>query len=75
MVDGKAEIRPVQMGETIGNMWLVKSGLKPGETVIVEGLQKVRNGAPVVAKPWAPPPPPAASPKPTPPTATLPRDK
>ncbi len=75
VVDGKAEIRPVQMGETIGPMWLVKSGLKPGETVIVEGLQKVRNGAPVVAKPWTPPPPPAAAPKPTPPTATLPRDK
>jgi len=76
VVDGKAEIRPIKMGETIGSMWLVTSGVKPGETVIVEGLQKVRNGAPVVAKPWTPPPPPPAAAKPPPPTATLPpRDK
>ena len=76
VADGKAEIRPVVMGETVGSMWLVKSGLKPGETVIVEGLQKVRNGAPVVAKPWTPPAPPPAAAKPPPPTATLPpRDK
>ena len=51
VADGKADIRPVKMGETIGPLWLVKSGLKPGETVVVEGLQRVRNGAAVVAKP------------------------
>jgi RND family efflux transporter MFP subunit len=56
VADGKAEIRPVQVGETVGSMWLVTSGLKPGETVIVEGFQKVRSGAPVAAKPWTPPP-------------------
>ncbi len=55
VVDGKAEMRPVKVGETIGSMWLIKSGLKPGETVIVEGLQKVRNNSPVNAKPWTPP--------------------
>ena len=55
VVDGKAEIRPVKVGETIGPMWLITAGLKPGETVIVEGTQKVRSGAPVIAKPWTPP--------------------
>ena len=55
VVDGKAEIRPVKVGETVGSMWLITSGLKSGETVVVEGIQKVRNGAPVSAKPWTPP--------------------
>ena len=53
--DGKAEIRPVKVGARIGSDWVVTSGLKAGEKVIVEGLQKVKAGAPVVAKPWIPP--------------------
>jgi membrane fusion protein (multidrug efflux system) len=53
--DGKAEIRPVQAGARVGQDWVITSGLKPGEKVVVEGLQKVRSGAPVTAKPWAPP--------------------
>jgi RND family efflux transporter MFP subunit len=52
--DGKAEIRPVKVGPRIGTDWVITSGLKPGEKVIVEGLQKIRSGAPVVAKPWTP---------------------
>jgi membrane fusion protein (multidrug efflux system) len=35
--------------------WVITSGLKPGEKVVVEGLQKIKAGAPVVAKPWTPP--------------------
>jgi membrane fusion protein (multidrug efflux system) len=40
----KVSIRPVRMGERSGNMWVVEEGLRPGERVIVEGLQKVRSG-------------------------------
>lgn len=53
--DGKAEIRPVQMGPRVGSDWVITSGLKAGEKVIVEGIQKVRSGSPVLAKPWVPP--------------------
>lgn len=52
--DGKAEIRPVQVGPRVGTDWVIASGLKPAEQVIVEGIQKVRTGAPVTVKPWVP---------------------
>jgi RND family efflux transporter MFP subunit len=42
--DNKVTIRPVRMGERSGSMWVVEEGLRPGERVIVEGLQKVRSG-------------------------------
>lgn len=49
--EGKVEQRVLQTGGTIGDKWLVKSGLVAGDRVIVEGLQKVKPGAPaVVAK-------------------------
>jgi len=44
-----AEARPITVRQTVGDKWLVTSGLKPGDQVIVEGLQKVRPGAPVKA--------------------------
>ena len=53
--DNKAHIRPVKMGERIGSMWEVTDGLKPGERVVVQGLQKAREGAPVTVKDWTPP--------------------
>jgi membrane fusion protein (multidrug efflux system) len=53
--DGKAEIRPVKVGPRVGTDWVITSGLKAGEKVIVEGLQKIKSGAPVIAKPWTPP--------------------
>jgi len=40
----KVTIRTVRMGERLGSAWVVEEGLRPGERVIVEGLQKVRNG-------------------------------
>jgi membrane fusion protein (multidrug efflux system) len=46
---GAAEPRVIATSQTIGDKWLVTSGLKPGDQVIVEGLQKVRPGAPVKA--------------------------
>lgn len=66
--DGKAAIRPVELGEWTGNEWVVLSGLKAGERVIVDGVFKIGPGAPVRAvdlgeggaKPAAVPPPPAA---------------
>lgn len=53
--DGKVEARPVQTSRTVGDRWLVDSGLSAGDRVIVEGLQKVRPGAPVQASEQAPP--------------------
>jgi RND family efflux transporter MFP subunit len=53
--DNKVSIRPVKMGERIGAMWEVTEGLKPGDKVVVQGGQKVREGAPVTVKGWTPP--------------------
>jgi len=49
--DNKVRIRAVKVGERVGNLWIVTEGLKSGERVVVEGLQKVRDGAPVKAVP------------------------
>jgi len=53
--NNKVSIRPVQMGERIGAMWEVTEGLKPGDKVVVQGLQKAREGSTVTAKDWTPP--------------------
>jgi membrane fusion protein (multidrug efflux system) len=53
--DNKVSIRPVKMGERIGAMWEVTEGLKPGDKVVVQGLQKAREGSPVTVKEWTPP--------------------
>ncbi|WP_168074961.1 efflux RND transporter periplasmic adaptor subunit [Caulobacter sp. SSI4214] len=42
-----AEPRPVTLGQTVGDKWLVTGGLKPGDKVITEGLQKLRPGVPI----------------------------
>lgn len=77
--DGKAEIRPVIVGDWVGNDWVIKQGLKAGEQVIVDGFQRLAPGAPVKAvaaktaapaaqvQPAAPPAPaaPAAAPEKT----------
>ena len=47
--EGKAAYREITANIRQGNDWVVESGLKAGETVIVEGTQKVRPGAPVKA--------------------------
>jgi membrane fusion protein, multidrug efflux system len=47
----KVALRSVTLDERIGDFYLVKSGLKPGERVIVEGVQKVRPGGQVKAVP------------------------
>jgi multidrug efflux pump subunit AcrA (membrane-fusion protein) len=48
-------IRPVKTGERFGAMWEITEGLKPGERVIVQGAQKVREGGTVKVKDWTPP--------------------
>lgn len=50
--DNKASIRPVSVGERVGDMWIIKDGVRPSEQVVVEGFQKVREGAPVAPKPF-----------------------
>lgn len=50
--EGKVAPRPVKTDGAYGTHWIISSGLKPGDTVIVEGLQKVKPGAPVKALPW-----------------------
>ncbi len=54
--NNKVSIRPVKMGERIGAMWEVTDGLKPGDKVVVQGIQKAREGAQVTVKDWTPPP-------------------
>jgi membrane fusion protein (multidrug efflux system) len=46
----KVSVRPVKVGDRVGTMWIIQSGVKPGELVIVEGLQKVRDGSVVKPK-------------------------
>ena len=46
-LDNKVSIRAVTVGDRIGPLWIVESGVKAGELVVVEGLQKVQNGATV----------------------------
>jgi membrane fusion protein (multidrug efflux system) len=48
--DATVEQRMVKADERVGNLWIIASGLKPGEKVIVEGLQKVKPGMQVSAK-------------------------
>jgi len=50
----KAELRPVTLGQVLGSEWVVESGLKAGETVIADGVQKVQPGATVAPEPWKP---------------------
>jgi membrane fusion protein (multidrug efflux system) len=47
--DGKAQLRELQLGQAVGDQWLVLSGLAPGERLIVEGLLRVRPGQAVHA--------------------------
>ena len=48
--ENKASIRPVKTGERVGQMWVITDGIKPGEQVIVEGIQKAREGTVVNPK-------------------------
>ena len=61
--DGKVEARMVKVSRAIGDKWLVEEGLAAGDRVIIEGLQKIRPGAPVQATEAGAPPPAGAQPQ------------
>jgi RND family efflux transporter MFP subunit len=48
--NNQASIRPVKTGERVGQMWVITDGIKAGEQVIAEGMQKAREGATVRPK-------------------------
>jgi RND family efflux transporter MFP subunit len=50
--DNKVNIRPVTVGDRIGNQWVIAEGLKPGDRVVAEGVQKVRAGTQVNPMPF-----------------------
>ena len=56
----KIEPRVIKTDRVIGDFWLVTSGLKPGDKVIVEGAMMLRPGMPVTPQPWNPNAKPAA---------------
>jgi membrane fusion protein (multidrug efflux system) len=58
--EGAVELRVLQVPRAVGNQWLVTAGLKPGDQLIVDNLQKIRPGTKVKAAPH--PPTPAAAP-------------
>jgi membrane fusion protein (multidrug efflux system) len=62
----KVEPRPIKVVRTVGDSWLVSDGLKAGDRVILEGLQKARPGTQVKAVPFgsAPAAPPGGAPQP-----------
>jgi len=48
----KIAVRPVTTGQRVGENWIIESGLKPGDQVVVEGLMRVRPGMIVKPRPW-----------------------
>ena len=49
--DNKVSIRPVKVGERVGTDWIIEEGLKPGEKIVAEGIQRVKAGMAVNPKP------------------------
>jgi membrane fusion protein (multidrug efflux system) len=62
--DNTVELRAVGTDRAIGDQWLVTSGLKPGDRVIVEGIQSAKPGAKVVPEEYRPPDEKTAQPQP-----------
>ncbi|WP_244441572.1 MULTISPECIES: efflux RND transporter periplasmic adaptor subunit [Rhizobium] len=53
--DQTVQVRNIALGTSLGTEWIVLSGLKDGEAIIADGVQKVTPGSKVVAEPWTPP--------------------
>lgn len=51
--DNRVAIRPVKPGERIGTFWAIEQGLRPGERVVAEGVQKAKQGTVVSPRPFA----------------------
>jgi membrane fusion protein (multidrug efflux system) len=58
---GTVAFRSVKVGQRVESLWVIEDGLKPGERVVVEGLQRIQDGMTVVAKDAPPSPASAAS--------------
>jgi RND family efflux transporter MFP subunit len=52
--ENKVSIQTVSVGDRVGSDWIITEGLKPGDRVVAEGVQKVRPGAQVNPKPYVP---------------------
>jgi membrane fusion protein (multidrug efflux system) len=50
--NNKVDIRPVKVADRVDSLWMIEEGLKAGEEVVTEGLQKVKQGVIVNAKPY-----------------------
>jgi membrane fusion protein, multidrug efflux system len=50
--ENKVSIKPVKVGQWFGQLWVIDEGLKAGEKVVAEGIQKVREGTVVSPKPF-----------------------
>jgi len=50
--DNKVSIKPVKATEKVGSDWIIEEGLKPGDRVVAEGVQKVKEGLTVNPKPF-----------------------
>jgi membrane fusion protein (multidrug efflux system) len=45
--ENKIHVQPVRVGDRTGNLWIIEDGLHPGQRVMIEGTQKVREGVTV----------------------------
>lgn len=52
--DHKLQLRVLETDRAVGDQWLVRSGLQPGDQLVVEGLPRARAGVEVKAVPWKP---------------------
>jgi len=50
--DNKATIKTIKLGPQTGDMWVVESGLQAGDTVVVDGLQRIKTGMTVAPSPF-----------------------
>ena len=50
--DNKVAIRAVKPGPQYGDMWVIDSGIQPGDSVVVDGLQRLRDGMSVIPTPF-----------------------
>lgn len=64
--DNKVQLRKVEVGPTAGSLRIIAGGVNAGDRVVVEGVQKVSDGAAVTPQPAPPPPASASAPAPPP---------
>jgi RND family efflux transporter MFP subunit len=48
----KVHLQEVGVAQQVGSHWVIESGLKPGDRIVVEGIQKAKEGTVVIPKPW-----------------------